>query len=916
MTWDKDIMAADSEEPTAPKAKLRIRDDDALPRSRQSGKSRKHRAPKRGWFSFERLGQFLLAILLVGTPWWYGSVSAMPQFIAAAILLVCLVIWSIKSFSQRENYRPHIITFLVFLFLILGLLQQVPLPEFATSQLANRQNEIRGTLAEHLDGQHSELSSELKAQTQVAINLPAANYQFSFFCIAAAAFLLGSRFFHRRGDLLGLAIIVAFNGGVLAVFGAFQKVSDPNQIFGETLKFGGTPYGPFVNRNNASGYLLMCLACSLAVMVHSFSTIQARNGEHSSGLSSEGFWSRLFFELRTMVAGLDAVRVGLLALSGCIVLGIGMSLSRGGLLALAVGFLCFIGYLLRMKSWRGTLLLTIFLVPVTAAMLIGSGLQESIGERIETLQEDDLLDKELRIVLWKDSLHSVQDYPIIGSGVGSFPYIYKEYQTFPDGLWCFHAENIFVEILVTFGVLGASVMLIGLCVSLLFSFSLPLSGLESAHPSPRSIAIGGLGFFVLVTQSFSNFFDFGLFVPANGLLFAVLIGALTGAWCVRIEHDKRKHPRRLSRLPKWTSVGMVPVVAGLTVMAGLSFWYIHLTESANLFSRSNDVSKWTKKDVSERIERLEAVLDGRPNLETHEYLGRLYVLRLQHAFTDQQMEALADTPNLSREEVWDSNSLRMLNFQLAGMSEADRKTNLDRLLNLDSTRRDIDAATSHFLRALATCPLSVRSLIGLAELSYFNGKNAAPYFAALKNYNIQKPEHLVRIGNAAVSHGRTEVAIQTWRSAIEKSNELVNVVIPTASFFLSPEQVVDELLPDDSELLDRIAEQYFSSPGNEIQRESIYRRVARILEGSKYLDVETYRRLAKAHLEIGEIIEGIEAYEQASRLKPNDLELKSLLAHLYYQVGRRKEAVEEIRQCLNAKPDNIKFQQKLKLYQE
>lgn len=117
----------------------------------------------------------------------------------------------------------------------------------------------------------------------------------------------------------------------------------------------------------------------------------------------------------------------------------------------------------------------------------------------------------------------MRDYPVLGTGLGTFESSYMRYQTTMPRLLFDHAHNDYVEFVTDTGVVG---LLLGAGMALVF-FRETFRRWRRKHGLfGKCIGAGGLASFVAIaTHSFT---DFNLHIPANALLFAV-ISALTYA---------------------------------------------------------------------------------------------------------------------------------------------------------------------------------------------------------------------------------------------------------------------------------------------------------------------------------------------------------------------------------------------------
>jgi O-antigen ligase len=109
-----------------------------------------------------------------------------------------------------------------------------------------------------------------------------------------------------------------------------------------------------------------------------------------------------------------------------------------------------------------------------------------------------------------------RDFPVFGTGLGTFKYAYFLYGH-EEG-WVNHAHNEYLEALAEQGIL-TFVVLIALLSFL--AYSLLRMWISRRHPEIKPAVLGVLT--ALFAAFFHSFFDFSLRIPANAFLFITLL---------------------------------------------------------------------------------------------------------------------------------------------------------------------------------------------------------------------------------------------------------------------------------------------------------------------------------------------------------------------------------------------------------
>jgi len=129
------------------------------------------------------------------------------------------------------------------------------------------------------------------------------------------------------------------------------------------------------------------------------------------------------------------------------------------------------------------------------------------------------------------ALNMIKDYPLTGSGGGSFYAAFPKYRPSDISAYFDYAHNDYVQISTDTGVIGLG--LLGLVV--LSTFVVALRALyERRDPLCRGIAFGAtMGIIALMIHSWV---DFNLQIPANALTFVVLLALGWTAYSMNRHH--------------------------------------------------------------------------------------------------------------------------------------------------------------------------------------------------------------------------------------------------------------------------------------------------------------------------------------------------------------------------------------------
>lgn len=299
--------------------------------------------------------------------------------------------------------------------------------------------------------------------------------------------------------LIGMGIFQAFYG----MFELYQK--NPRILFYKKVYSLDSVSGTFVNRNHFSGYVEMIIPLAIGLLlarIDVFSTIGLRWKEKLLRLSERGSAVNMM------------IIFGILGMSLAIV----FSKSRSGVFLLIYTFFIFFGvssFFYRdtklQKQKINTILKYIFLTLIVISFYVG------VGATLERFSMDNIV-MERRPEFWANTIHIFSDYPLFGSGLGTFPSIYPGLESLGTPLNIYHAHNDYLEYLAEMGFIGMGMLLGGILFILTSSF---LIWRKRRHPEIKGLALGG--FVSLMCMLFHSVTDFNMHIPANMLLFSVIL---------------------------------------------------------------------------------------------------------------------------------------------------------------------------------------------------------------------------------------------------------------------------------------------------------------------------------------------------------------------------------------------------------
>ncbi len=419
----------------------------------------------------------LLLVILVFAALAHGAVEPWSVGLCAAGLIVLFGLWSLK-FVFTPAPRLHLPeTF----WPLLGL--------FAWGLL-------QGWTRTDAAGQRISLSLDAEA-TQTAT---------FWVALMLLSLLVAANSFLRHQRLAALARFLVYYGMALSLFGLIQNLAWDGRFY--WMRYIDTdnitsPFGPFVHHGHYAGYIEMLLPMPMALLV-----MRCVPSHH-----------RYLYGIAATLMGLSVI----------------VSLSRGGMVSLTIQML-FLGWMAtRLTSGQADytghsrfgfrLALTRVGALVAIVASIGLGVfwmgAEPVINRVLGQTANNTLSVEglfySRGWIWRDAWTMFKAHPITGVGFGAFGTAFSTYTESDGSVRVTEAHNDYLQVLSDGGLVAGALVL----WFLIAAGRQVYRGLNADDPLRVALALGaGTGLVGLLVHSF---FDFNLQLPAQALLFVLLV---------------------------------------------------------------------------------------------------------------------------------------------------------------------------------------------------------------------------------------------------------------------------------------------------------------------------------------------------------------------------------------------------------
>lgn len=311
--------------------------------------------------------------------------------------------------------------------------------------------------------------------------------------------------FRTREHWRGFVWFLLVFGFAVALFGILQHFTFNGKLYWvRELRYGGIPFGPYVNRNHFAGLMELLIPPGLALLI----------------LRAE---RRDFLPLLTLFT---LIPVGALFLSA----------SRGGLMSF-IAQLVLLGLVVVLRQREKKELAAAAIVLVLGGILVS---WLGIGRAMERFASYKSLEvgETRRVEMLHGTWRIFLDHPYAGTGLGTLQEVFPLHETLYDGLVVNHSHNDYAESLAETGIAG------GLCwlafLILLFwrswkNIAQDRDKRNLAYHAGALVACSGLLVHATV--------DFNFHIPSNALIFLLQAALATSSLSAPVSAPRSEQQR-------------------------------------------------------------------------------------------------------------------------------------------------------------------------------------------------------------------------------------------------------------------------------------------------------------------------------------------------------------------------------------
>lgn len=867
------------------------------------------------------IGRLIVIGMITAAPWihtqlsegtWsFTCLSQTAQCWMLAAGIIGLVMWWFSmAFGNRSSQLFPYLTIPVILGLVLVGFQLLPLGTGIAGFAAPQQAELYEKFASPVAGEMLQNSTEEEGSVTPRITMDAdgTSRMFNLLVLALICLLLGSHFFSSRKAIFLLPFALTLNGFAISVYGILQMTGDIRSIFG--IDAPGQPFGPFVNKNNASGYLLICLAGCLTLAYAAFHSKSANGSRPRKIITREyPIWKRAWLHVGLFFAELTATKIVALIATMTIVTGILFCFSRGGIVALVAG-LAVAGayYSLAHKTSRLIIVMaTLGLLVFGPLVWFGSGLTNRVAGELDSLSDTRLLENDARVNHWIQTAPAISDFSPFGSGVGSYLNVHRLYRIDNERRVFYFAENQYFQTLVEAGIPGLLLLLAALLILVLSVRFIARQG-----KSPRTAALCFMGSFLIPAQLVAAIFDFGMFIPCTTIAFACVCGFIAGQAHTLADRLKKKSTFRF-RIPQFLAMAALLATFAVSLFSLFSCYrYASIEQSLDTNPQNENFLSLNLADTDKRIEDLKNRLAVQQDSAGLIRLSELYIYRYRLKLFEEvngENTVLDTLRPETLEKNWLSTRIDRLHALVYEARRAKNQLRVQTLIGDPLVRENLLPAIYYLQLARQRSPLQPTVHLLLAQLHAISPPRDTDAFHLQRSLELAPANSTTALicGILDLQANRIETACVNLKKCLQidasKYKQVVRVSVP----FLPADKIASDILPDNPHMLFNFAKKYMTSKSAEPSRLKLFERVLDLLNEGQQWDRKSLTVKTEVQERLGDMEGAIKTLQLSIDLNPGSTALQYQLSQLLIRNNQLDEAMAVARSLVQRDRESTRY---------
>jgi O-antigen ligase/tetratricopeptide (TPR) repeat protein len=454
--------------------------------------------------------------------------------------------YALKLITNREQRMHGSWTYVpIGLFLLLCVLQLAPLPAGVLNAISPATLKLRTELMHDVPGSAERLRSQ-----PLTFYFENSVRQLRLLFALVVVFVVALNSFRRLDQIKKLVLVIACIGTLIAIEALLQDIARTGKILFIDKPADDPGYiahaGPFRNHSHFSHYMNLCLGAAMAIALLNYKqTVRGAYSAMKDRLAAREY-QMLFGAIAAIILCALAIvfstsRSGMAAMCG------------SGLLAVVM-----IAYKQRLGAARTVAgLLALLVIGVAIVMSV-----DSVRRSFTSLSESYSVRDRRQIHRALPALF--KEYPIVGTGLGAFEYVFPLFDVSRVERIASHAEDEYAQLMTETGGVGVLLALVFIAIVGYSYWRVMRKGGSDA----AALAIGlGYGILAVLIQSA---FDFGQHLMANAMLMAITCALLLNLRQIhRNSVEVQSEPRPGNILLRVAASFVVVALLGWSIVGGI-----------------------------------------------------------------------------------------------------------------------------------------------------------------------------------------------------------------------------------------------------------------------------------------------------------------------------------------------------------
>ncbi len=761
----------------------------------------------------------LFLFIIIFSPLAFGTVepwsyAIMEIIVCASLLLYCFYLYK----SEAKLYRVPGVTPLVLLLFYI-LFQTIPLPPQIIKLISPASYALQ----------------DASPIMTISIHPRATLLEFFRYSTYVLFYILAVHILIDKIMLRKTVLIIIIFGSILAFSSILQAyLTHDMALWIRYCPDRSTIMGPFINRNHYAGLMEMIFPLSLALFLF-----------HKPRTDGVNFFKSIIEIFKQEKANIH-ILIGTGAL--LIIISVFVCLSRGGIISICIGLLFFVLLSFKKKQSHNNSFLIIILIIITGLSISWFG-WNNINDRFARIDSSGGDLALGRFQYWEDSKKIIDNFPVTGSGFGTFSDIYPSFQSIEETADLQHAHNDYIELLTEGGLIG---FFLTFCVLFTIFYKTYKSFILRKDAYSILIYIGSItGMFSILIHSLS---DFNFHVGSNGLWFALLAALAVSASNTRL---------RVKNL----ATNLLPVKSK-------SIKYISFTIVSILF-------------LIITLSNISILLAG------------FYYSNIKH------MDINFKTPVMELEKI-KKIACHALFFDPLNSEYVHTAANVFWLLH------DNEQAEKYYLKSIRLDPANGNHVkrFGLFLTQTNKIANAEKFLKKSINIDITSADNVFQYGGLLLSTGQKKQGLKYLKKAIKLNKKMMGPVLTTMNAAKLSLQEMEKAIPDSPDTKITYAD-FLYQIGETAMAAAKYQDIVNSFTKQNISD-KYVRKISRFFISQGNLFEADKVLKKGENLLPFNASIKVMLGDLYKKQGILFKAKEKYEDALFLAPEKRNIMLRLK----